>query len=285
MTQPAEPTGPAIEVSRPVGGVAQVVWSAVSGNTDGNADGKADGYAEAADLEAAVRARADRALDPHGPERLRRLEISLPTGDREGRRVALRAGFRVEGVRRAVLARSDGGFDDLTLFARLDTDVVGGPVGFSAVMNTALPRTRMIAHVLIRDEAGRVLFCETRFKADWELPGGIVEVNETPRDAAAREVREELGVDRPVGALLAVDWMPPYLGWDDACELIFDGGTVAQDELAGFTLQPSEIAAVRLCTLAEAADQLIPLSLRRLSLITALAPGETLLLENGSLPA
>lgn len=149
-------------------------------------------------------------------------------------------------------------------------------------MNTALPRKRLIAHVLMRDAAGRILLCETRFKIDWELPGGIVEDDESPRVGAIREVREELGVDRPLGRLLAVDWMPAYLGWDDALELIFDGGLVGEEDLAGFTLQPSEIAAVRLLTLEQARPLLTPLSARRLAAITGLADGETALLEGGS---
>ena len=53
-------------------------------------------------------------------------------------------------------------------------------------MNSALPRKRLIAHVLIRDDQGRVLLCETQFKPDWELPGGIVEPGESPRLGAVR---------------------------------------------------------------------------------------------------
>ncbi len=37
----------------------------------------------------------------------------------------------------------------------------------------------------------------------WELPGGKVEDQEEPLDALLREIREELGVDIEVGALLA----------------------------------------------------------------------------------
>ena len=49
---------------------------------------------------------------------------------------------------------------------------------------------------------------------------------------AIREVTEELGIESAVGRLLVVDWMPPYLGWDDAIEMIFDGGLVGEDDLA-----------------------------------------------------
>jgi 8-oxo-dGTP pyrophosphatase MutT (NUDIX family) len=236
---------------------------------------------DGADLVAAVAAAAETALA--GSE-VRRLQAAVPAHDLHGRRALLRAGFRLEGVRRQVVPRHDGGHDDEWLFSRLRTDEVSGPHGFSAVMSSALPRKRLIAHVLLRDGEGRVLLCETRFKSDWELPGGIVEPGEPPRVGALRELREELGVDWPVGPLLLVDWMPPYLGWEDALELIYDGGVVTQADLDRFVLQPSEIIQVRLCTLAEAATLVTPLSHRRLALAATLTPGETAYLEDGSRP-
>lgn len=178
----------------------------------------------------------------------------------------------------------DGSVDDVVLFARLAADRTDDPIGFSAVMNSALPKKRLIAHVLMRDTDGRVLLCDTQFKADWELPGGIVEPGEAPRIGAIREVREELGVDLSVARLLVADWMPPYLGWDDAMELIFDGGPVTQAAIDRFSLQPSEIRSVRLCTLAEARQRVTELSYRRLRIAAELAPDETAYLEDGSLP-
>jgi 8-oxo-dGTP diphosphatase len=237
--------------------------------------------ADGAELVAAVAAASEAAL---AGSAVRRLQAAVPAHDLHGRRALLRAGFRLEGVRRQVVARHDGGHDDEWLFSRLRSDEVDGPHGFSAVMSSALPRKRLIAHVLLRDAEGRILLCETRFKADWELPGGIVEPGEPPRVGALRELREELGVDWPVGPLLLVDWMPPYLGWEDALELIYDGGLVTEADLHRFVLQPSEIIQARLCTLAEAAALVTPLSHRRLALAATLAPGETAYLEDGSRP-
>lgn len=214
----------------------------------------------------------------------RRLEVELPATDPTGRRATLRSGFRVEGVRRAVLETAPGVFDDTVLYSRLASDLVGGAHGFSAVMNTALPRKRMIAHVLMRDAAGRILLCDTRFKQDWELPGGIVEHGEPPRVGAAREVQEELGVVLELGRLLIIDWMPPYLGWDDAVELIFDGGAIESHQLDALTLQPTEIKQVALVTLEQAADLVTPLSHRRLTVAAALAPGEIAYLQDGRHP-
>ena len=121
-------------------------------------------------------------------------------------------------------------------------------------MNLALRRKRLIAHVLMRDEQDRVPLFEAQFKEDWELPGGIVEPLEPPRLGAAREVREELGVDLQVGRLLVVDWILPYLGWDDAIEMIFDGGMVDENDLAYWSLQSTEIKAVALVDLATAGE-------------------------------
>ncbi len=212
---------------------------------------------------------------------VRRIQVALPAEDRATRRAVLRSGFRLEGTRRSVVPRDDGTYDDLVLFARLAGDVVGGPDGFSGVMNTVLPRKRVIAHVLMRDAAGRILLCDTAFKRDWELPGGIVEPGEPPRVGAIREVREELGLELAVGRLLVVDWMPPYLGWEDALELIFDGGLVSDDDLATFSLQENEIRSVSLLTLAEAASVVTPLSHRRLSVAVGLVDGDAAYLQDG----
>jgi 8-oxo-dGTP diphosphatase len=233
-------------------------------------------------LEQAVRAAADDALLGQG---LRRLQAVVPGTDRMARRAMLRAGFRQEGVQREAAIGADGSLDDLYLFARLASDTVAGPGWFSGVMNSALPRKRLIAHVLLTDDQGRVLLCETQFKPDWELPGGIVEPGESPRLGAIREVREELGVDWPVGRLLVADWMPAYLGWEDAIEMIFDGGRVTSEQLSRFVLQASEIRRVQLCTIAEAAELVTPLAHRRLAVATALGPDQMAYLEDGAPPA
>ena len=148
-------------------------------------------------------------------------------------------------------------------------------------MTTVLPRTRVIAHVLFRDEDGHYLFCRTTFKEDWELPGGVVEAHESPRAGALREVREELGIDVDLGPVLAVDWLPPYLGWDDAVELIFDGGVLTPEQVGAFVLEAHEIAAVHWVTPETAYPQLRPGAARRLEHLLA-HPGGTAYLEDGS---
>ena len=62
------------------------------------------------------------------------------------------------------------------------------------------------AHVLVRDEEGRILVVRTTYLGPgWMLPGGRVERSETPHAAAARETKEETGIEVQVDRLVLVD--------------------------------------------------------------------------------
>ncbi|MED7950421.1 NUDIX hydrolase [Streptomyces sp. BE303] len=74
-----------------------------------------------------------------------------------------------------------------------------------------LPAPMAAATVLVRDTEGRILVLDPRYKDHAELPGGMVEAHETPRQAAAREIAEELGRRVPVGRLLVSDCNPATL--------------------------------------------------------------------------
>lgn len=57
---------------------------------------------------------------------------------------------------------------------------------------------------LVRDEAGRVLLCRRRDDASWCLPGGMLEIGDSPTVGALRELWEEAGVTGEVSRLLGV---------------------------------------------------------------------------------
>src|ERR1035437_10670463 len=106
-----------------------------------------------------------------------------------------------------------------------------------------LPGVVVAAGALITDPAGQVLIVKPNYRDHWTLPGGICEQGEAPHAGCAREVEEEVGLIRPAGALLAVDWSQPY-GAESRpiMHFVFDGGTVSegtrivvqQEELDGY---------------------------------------------------
>ena len=90
-----------------------------------------------------------------------------------------------------------------------------------------LPGVVIAAGALITDPGGRVLIVKPNYRDHWTLPGGICEHGEPPHAGCRREVAEEVGLELPVGGLLAVDWSQPY--GEDArpiMHFVFDGGTV-----------------------------------------------------------
>jgi len=184
---------------------------------------------------------------------LQRVEARIDPRNDRSRRVATRAGLRLEGSQRITPGMGDrADATSYLVFARLVTDPpLSDPESFRSLLNSFLPRKRAIAQMLVRDPEGRVLLCQLTYKKDWDLPGGVVEVGESPRLAVEREVEEELGLTLAAGGLVLTDWLPPWGGWDDAVCLVFDGGTLDQDVLATVVKQEREIRDVRFCTLEE----------------------------------
>ncbi len=238
----------------PVGnGIARVSW---------------DRELQARDFEAAstaVREVVQRALDQL---KQGRIEALVDPDDETAVRIATWAGMHREGVMRGAVEGS-AGRQDRVVFARLESDApVFQGTAFRALLNSFLPRKRAIAQLLIRDTAGRVLLCNLTYKKDWDLPGGVVEINESPREGVVREVEEELSLEIPARDLLLTDWLPPWQGWDDAVCLVFDGGEhdpAIEDRIVP---QAREIRQARFCSMEEVHERCTDFTARRI--VTAL---------------
>ncbi len=79
------------------------------------------------------------------------------------------------------------------------------------------------AGAVIRDETGRLLLvlrANDPGRGLWSLPGGRLEGEESPAEAAAREVYEETGLEVRVGELLGQVTIGDYDVRDFACEVV-----------------------------------------------------------------
>ncbi len=129
----------------------------------------------------------------------------------------------------------------------------GRPPGLAGMLGKHLA-----AGVLFRDRAGRVLLVEPSYKADWEIPGGAVEVDESPWAAASRELAEELGWTRPVGRLLVVDFHPARDRRPETVAFVFDGGLVEESDLASADFPDGELLSTGLYPLERARELVRP---------------------------
>lgn len=212
----------------------------------------------------------------------RRQEVRVGADDGPARRELHRRGFRLEGRLRAARVSADGtGWVDELVYARLAGDPAG-PDAHTHVLNTITPRKRLIAHALVTDERGRVLLCETSFKADWEFPGGLVEPGESPREACEREMVEEMAFAPAVQGVLVVDWLRPHRGWEDAVELVFATAPVTDAEASRLRPDGHEILGLHWLTPADAEARLAPFAIGRLrAALAAHRDGRTRYLEGG----
>jgi 8-oxo-dGTP diphosphatase len=111
----------------------------------------------------------------------------------------------------------------------------------------------------------RILICQRRrddkFPLLWEFPGGKVELGETPEQALARELEEELGVRATIGPEI-YRTKHRYRELAEGLELIFIAATLGADtprnlafeqiawserkDLGNFEFLPADLELVRL---------------------------------------
>lgn len=149
---------------------------------------------------------------------------------------------------------------------------------------STLSSKRSAAGVLFTDSGGRLLLVEPTYKKYWDLPGGMVEHNESPSEAASREVNEELGLSGGVGRLLVVDYFPSQPQATEALMFVYDGGHLTTAVQARIQLQPDELRSWAWCTpdVAAARTEHAPLLRRRIAAAwRAWLNGDTYYLEAG----
>lgn len=128
---------------------------------------------------------------------------------------------------------------------------------------SGLPGVVVAAGALITGPGGRVLLVKATYRDHWSLPGGVCEQGEPPHAGCAREVAEEIGLRRPAGPLLAIDWSLLYGEHQrPLMHFVFDGGTLHDG--SGIVLQQEELEDWRFTGTDELARRMAPPALARL---------------------
>ncbi len=139
--------------------------------------------------------------------------------------------------------------------------------GETADFQRSRPMKRMGAGAVIRDADGNVLIVKPTYKPGWELPGGAVEDDESPAEACTREIREELGVDLTVGALMCVDYNSSTSGYVESLMFLFDIELLDTGTVSEIRLDENELSECRFVSLDEATELLDARVARRLDAV------------------
>ncbi len=149
--------------------------------------------------------------------------------------------------------------------------------------NARQARKRVASDVLLRDANGSFLLVNPTYKPGWDLPGGMAEANEPPDAAAARELKEELGLNVELCGLLVVDWVEPHGPWDDQLSFIFDGGIIDSSRAASLRPHDDELSEAVFASYDESRTLLRPrLSRRFQAAVQTLSDKRLRYLRNGT---
>jgi ADP-ribose pyrophosphatase YjhB (NUDIX family) len=104
-----------------------------------------------------------------------------------------------------------------------------------------LPAKRMGAGVVFTDSSGKILLVKPSYKDHWNLPGGVIELNESPREAGEREVFEEVGLKVKLDRLLVVNYNTKNGEIPENIQWVFWGGMLEQKKISEIKVDGEEI--------------------------------------------
>ncbi|MCM1988732.1 NUDIX domain-containing protein [Oceanirhabdus seepicola] len=144
-----------------------------------------------------------------------------------------------------------------------------------------LPKKRMASGAIFFNDKMELLVVKPTYIDDWSIPGGVIELNESPAEGCKRELKEELSLDIKLKDLLVVDY---YNGTETSTEslnFIFYAGVLNTSSINEIKLPPEELENYKFIKIQEIERYLSGRLLRRVKqALRALDEKKTSYLEN-----
>lgn len=101
------------------------------------------------------------------------------------------------------------------------------------------------ASIILEDAAGMVLIVKAHYKEYWTFPGGMLDIGESPKQAAIREVFEEVGIVLDESAV-TFGWVASRTSRQLMTYQFVFKAALSEDDKSKVVLQHNEIAESRL---------------------------------------
>lgn len=116
----------------------------------------------------------------------------------------------------------------------------------------AIPKKRMASGVIIFNNKNELLIVKPSYKDHWSIPGGVIGDNESPRQAAIRETKEEVGIDIKKCRLLSIDYVSNENEKGESLQFIFYGGKLKTAEIDKIKIDNDEIVEYKFVNIKDA---------------------------------
>lgn len=117
-----------------------------------------------------------------------------------------------------------------------------------------LSKKRIAVGALFFNNKGELLILRTSYKKGWTIPGGIVEIFESPKQALLREIEEEIGFKLKIIRCVAIDYRTEkYKNYnDESLQLLFLGKKLNKEDAREIKIDGKEIIEYKFVKLKEA---------------------------------
>ena len=133
-----------------------------------------------------------------------------------------------------------------------------------SILNARLPKKRTIAQGVLRNPPARCCSASSATRRSGTCPAvSSTRGSRRPPASSARSRRSSASTVT-AGRLLAVNWLPPWRGWDDALLYLFDLGVHETGELDPALFLRREIAGAHWRAVEDAAAHVAPYTARML---------------------
>lgn len=128
----------------------------------------------------------------------------------------------------------------------------------------SLPKKRMGAGALIFNEQDEILLVKpTYYKDIWTFPGGVVEADESPKQACIREIKEEIGLNINRLEFVCVAHYPATNEKTENLQFVFSAGQLNAKQIKNIKIDGEEISKHKFFKLKDALKLLSPRAAER----------------------